>query len=374
MFARIGLILLALSPLFGADSSSQVAVEITHPNGAFAGQLEVSMTGTMNKAKTEWNGNIKNISGHKVFRADFCVKAFDTAGQQIKPGGDECIISLWGWNWAQGAALNFKGKQDVKVADNKAPLSISKFDVTVKDVFDTAPNLRTFTSACPLVWPSAIRVFADRKFRPTVLDKDSFTATYAYDGGQIGGYSDAKSMLKAFTNANTAFLGPTWEAFRIDAASLYLREEKLGECTAEIKMTFAGYGTQGGISFGNTNRKGWWAVDSNFNFEKSLLDEIGTQAKRAADTDMDKAIRQLPTSIPMATAVVIVKPQLTITSQPDGAEIEINGEFIGNTPTTITTVDGKVTIKVTKNGYQPWERTLTLAGGDKRTIAVEMSK
>ncbi len=98
------------------------------------------------------------------------------------------------------------------------------------------------------------------------------------------------------------------------------------------------------------------------------------QAKKVADNDMDKAISQLPMSAPKAVAGPVVKPQLSLTSQPDGAEIEINGEFIGNTPTTVTTVEGKVTIKVTKAGYESWERTLNLAAGDKRTVSVEMSK
>jgi hypothetical protein len=31
------------------------------------------------------------------------------------------------------------------------------------------------------------------------------------------------------------------------------------------------------------------------------------------------------------------RPRLTITPEPNGAEIEIDGEFVGNTPTTLTT-------------------------------------
>jgi hypothetical protein len=360
MLARIALAVIALSSLFAADSSKKIPIEITHENGAFKGQFAVSMTGTLDKAKTEWNGSIKNTSDHKLFRAEFCVRAFDESGAQIKPGGEDCIINLWGWNWAQGVSLNFKGKRDVKVSEEKAPIAISKFTVTAKDVFDTAPNVRTLTTACALVWPASIRTFADRKFRPTVMDKESLTATYAYEGGRIDGYTNSREMLKSYTTASTAFFGPSWDSFRIDSASIYLREEKVGECTAEIKMSFAGFAEQ------------WYVVESNFNFEKALLDEIGTQSKQAAKTDMDKAIRQLPNEEPKVAGVV--QPQLTITSQPDGADIAINGEFVGNTPTTIMTVEGKVTIKVTKSGFQPWERTLSLVAGDKRTLVVEMSR
>jgi hypothetical protein len=54
---------------------------------------------------------------------------------------------------------------------------------------------------------------------------------------------------------------------------------------------------------------------------------------------------------------------------PAGAQIEVNGEFIGNTPSTVTAKEGSVTVTVKKPGYQPWQRTLTLNPGDKRTLA-----
>ena len=159
----------------------------------------------------------------------------------------------------------------------------------------------------------------------------------------------------------------TWESFRVDNASLYLREESPGACTAEVKMSFAGFGKP---LFGQL---GWYAVESNFNFEKTLMDELESQAKTAASDDMDKAISQLPTEAPKSTESAM-KPQLTITSEPTGAEIEIDGEFIGNTPTTVATKQGKVVVKLTKGGFQVWERTLTLNPGDKRTLNAEMTK
>jgi hypothetical protein len=101
-----------------------------------------------------------------------------------------------------------------------------------------------------------------------------------------------------------------------------------------------------------------------FNFEKALLDGLETQSRQAASADLDKAISQLPTEAPKPVESG-TKPQLTITSEPTGAEIEIDGEFIGNTPTTVTAKEGSVTVKVKRAGFQPWERTLKLNPGDK---------
>ena len=359
--------MMAVVPMLAADiPSSQIPVEITHENGSFSGQLSVHINGSMNKAKTEWNATIRNTSPHKIFRVTFCVKAFDAADQQIKPGGAECVLLMTGSNWGPGAPLTFKGKQNIKISDDKATVQVAKYTIAATEVFDNSPNLRSMDVRCPLVWSSAIRVFADKKFRPTVMDKGSFTATYPYDGGRIDGYT-SKNMLKAYTNANTAFMGPIWESFRVDNASLYLREEKPGTCTAELKMTFAGFGKP---LFG---AYGWFALDSNFNFEKALLDGLEAQSKQAAGADLDKAISQLPTEAPKPVEIA-TKPQLTITSDPVGAEIEIDGEFIGNTPATVTAKEGSITVKVKKTGFQLWERTLKLNPGDKRTLNAEMVK
>jgi hypothetical protein len=356
-------LLLTILPSWGADSSfRQVPVEITHEKGSFSGQLSVSLSGNLNGAKAEWNGTLRNTSGHKIFRVTFCVQAFDSGNQQLRPGGNECVLTMWGSNWQPGGTLNFKGKQSIKISNEKVPVQVAKYAVVATEVFDHSPNLRTMDTRCPLVWSSALRVFADRKFRPTVLDKDSFTATYAYDGGRVD--MGSTNFLKAYTTAYTGWT-MTWESFRVDNASLYLREERPGTCTAEVKMSFAGFGKP---MFG---QYGWFAVESNFNFEKKLMDELEIQATKAASDDLQKGISQLPTEAPKPVENA-AKPQLTITSEPSGAEIEIDGEFIGNTPTTVAAKQGKVVVKVKKTGFQPWERTLTLNPGDKRTLNAEL--
>ena len=115
------------------------------------------------------------------------------------------------------------------------------------------------------------------------------------------------------------------------------------------------------------------SMESNFNFEKGLLDDLEGQSNQALSADLDKAIGQLPTGPPKPIESAS-KPQLTITSEPSGAEIEIDGEFIGNTPTTVAVKEGTVVVKVKKAGFQPWERTLKMNPGDKRTLNAEIMK
>jgi len=87
------------------------------------------------------------------------------------------------------------------------------------------------------------------------------------------------------------------------------------------------------------------------------------------------SLNQVSTQLPNESPKPIeraVKPELRITSEPSGAEIEVNGHFIGNTPTTLFVSDVRVVVKVMKSGFLPWERTLTMKPGDKRTLNAEM--
>jgi PEGA domain len=65
----------------------------------------------------------------------------------------------------------------------------------------------------------------------------------------------------------------------------------------------------------------------------------------------------------MVAAVVAEKAKISVNSTPGGADIEINGEFVGNTPSVIEVGSGKNEVKVTKKGFAPWTRTLTVTGG-----------
>ena len=63
--------------------SIQVPITINHEKGSFQGSVTVTTRGTHKKTTVAWNGVIRNTSSHRVFRATFCLKAFDNQDQQI---------------------------------------------------------------------------------------------------------------------------------------------------------------------------------------------------------------------------------------------------------------------------------------------------
>ena len=74
------------------------------------------------------------------------------------------------------------------------------------------------------------------------------------------------------------------------------------------------------------------------------------------------------------SAVLSEVAVMEINSNPEGAEIEIDGAFAGTTPRTKRLGPGEYKIKITMNGYTFWEREIRVEAGEEIPIAVELQK
>jgi len=74
-----------------------------------------------------------------------------------------------------------------------------------------------------------------------------------------------------------------------------------------------------------------------------------------------------PNSGPTGTAPVSsdqgAAAELEVSSTPDGADIEIDGNFVGSTPSTLGVAAGPHQLSVKKAGFKPWERKITVSSG-----------
>ncbi|HZR65818.1 MAG TPA: PEGA domain-containing protein [Terriglobales bacterium] len=55
--------------------------------------------------------------------------------------------------------------------------------------------------------------------------------------------------------------------------------------------------------------------------------------------------------------------KLSVISNPVAADIEVDGAFVGNTPSTLDLTPGDHTVTISKNGFKSWERKLRANGG-----------
>jgi len=74
------------------------------------------------------------------------------------------------------------------------------------------------------------------------------------------------------------------------------------------------------------------------------------------------------TNSPGAT---VQQAAIEVKSVPEGADIELDGSYAGNTPSTITIAAGERVVKLTKAGYKDWERKIKVTPG-QITISAEL--
>lgn len=86
-------------------------------------------------------------------------------------------------------------------------------------------------------------------------------------------------------------------------------------------------------------------------------------AKIREAEDAESAAKSKPAAQPVQVAESGVT-KVAVTSNPAGADIEVDGGFVGNTPSTIEVASGQHTVRVSKNGFQDWQRKLTASGGN----------
>ncbi|MDR3738793.1 MAG: PEGA domain-containing protein [Terracidiphilus sp.] len=100
---------------------------------------------------------------------------------------------------------------------------------------------------------------------------------------------------------------------------------------------------------------------------KDITIPQGTEITAFADGDMHLDMAHFG-AVPFAQPAVSAPTQsaqisLTIDSTPSGADVEVDGGFVGNTPSTITLTPGSHQIAVKKKSFADWTKMLNVTGG-----------
>jgi hypothetical protein len=97
------------------------------------------------------------------------------------------------------------------------------------------------------------------------------------------------------------------------------------------------------------------------------LDQAKFTAKPATETSEASAQTQTPVESPAASAIIVK-------STPDGAEISVDGKFMGSTQSTLRLAPGEHVIVIEKSGFKPWQRTMTVSSSDNITVDATLEK
>jgi len=89
-------------------------------------------------------------------------------------------------------------------------------------------------------------------------------------------------------------------------------------------------------------------VNGNMNLDSTRFGGLSASTQYATATPIDDARRAA---------------MIAITSTPAGAEISVDHNFVGNTPSSVSVSGGQHVVSVRKTGFKDWERDISVSGG-----------
>jgi hypothetical protein len=75
-----------------------------------------------------------------------------------------------------------------------------------------------------------------------------------------------------------------------------------------------------------------------------------------------------------SNANVPLSAKLQLISDPAGADIEVDGNFVGDTPSDVQVTEGDHTVAIKKAGFKDWERKLKVSAGSNVHLNAELEK
>ncbi len=94
------------------------------------------------------------------------------------------------------------------------------------------------------------------------------------------------------------------------------------------------------------------------------------------DIKLDIAKFQPAASVPTVASnpPSAMQARLQLSSTPDGADIEVDGDFVGNTPSDIDVAPGDHMIAMKKSGYKDWSKNMKITAGSNIHIHPDLEK
>ena len=81
-----------------------------------------------------------------------------------------------------------------------------------------------------------------------------------------------------------------------------------------------------------------------------------------------------PSTMAQATAEVQKPSTILVKSDPDGADITVDGRYVGSTSSMLKLFPGEHAISIAKTGFKSWERTITVSPGGDITVNATLKK
>jgi len=170
-------------------------------------------------------------------------------------------------------------------------------------------------------------------------------------------YVDEKNLMLTFETGTSSFS----YGFVANAS---IEPETDGKATLVINVQKK----QSSISFGAGDRM----ADK---FYEQVAEELARKASQKVDVKPEAEHVDVPSALRLNNVADVPSVgTVTILSTPEGADISVDGSFVGNAPAALKLSPGKHNIGVTQNGYKPWNRELSVISGSEVKLNAALEK
>ena len=114
--------------------------------------------------------------------------------------------------------------------------------------------------------------------------------------------------------------------------------------------------------------------------EVKQLYKVGAAPEKtsaASDSHADSSTTEMAKDAGVATAAasnVTGDAVINFSSTPPGAEIVLDGSYVGNTPSSITAVPGRHVVEISTPGFGTWKRELQVTAGSRVDVDAALQK
>jgi len=89
---------------------------------------------------------------------------------------------------------------------------------------------------------------------------------------------------------------------------------------------------------------------------------------------VEPSMTAAPAVTPVSAVVAPAKGTVTVSSVPDGADVYVDDNFVGNAPATLKLPPGKHTVKVQQDGFKAWTKDVSVLADSEANLKATLAK
>ncbi len=231
----------------------------------------------------------------------------------------------------------------------------------------------TFPASYDRVWNILVQILSDYQFEVKTKDKAAGrleTGVVVFSRNPH--LSKLNTGVKAYSTPPKSFLHK-WLDGRMRIRLLMTR---MSADSTHVGVEIEIQGFENSVFDDSTVSGDWKECRSNGKFEFELLNDVATRLRRKSTQLLEEG--NIPVATPKSVSSKAAEKEredlanLMLQSVPEGADIYLNGNLVGMTPSRLSLAAGEYKILFRKESYKEFSRTLTILKRSDLTITSEL--